>query len=91
MRGHDRSLCGQEQGLKMWNLWVVNRGDRRREWKKLANLVESRVDAEAVGRLSGLLLSQRVVYVYDILPIGQGRELGQLAPMCCCFWGFLSI
>ena len=66
MRGCDRSLCGQEQGLKMWNLWVVNGGDHRREWRKLVDLVESRVDAEIVGGLSVLLLSRRVVCVYDI-------------------------
>ena len=70
---------------------MVNGGDRRREWKKLVDLVESRVDAEAVGRLSSLLLSQRAVYVYDIPSIGPGRGLGQLVPMCCCFRGFLSI
>ena len=91
MRGRDRSLCGQEQGLKTWNLWVVNGGDRRREWRKLVDLVESRVDAEDVERLSGLLLSQRAVYVYDIPLISLGRGLGQLVPMYCRFWGFLSI
>ena len=90
MRGRDRSLCGQEQGLKTWNLWVVNRGDHRREQRKLVDLVESRVDAKAVGRLSGLLLSWGVVYVYDIPSTGPGQELGQLAPMCCHFWGFPS-
>ena len=91
VRGCDRSLCRQEQGLKTWNLWVVNGGDRRREWKKLVDLVESRVDAEVIEGLSGLLLSLRAVYVYDIPLAGLGRELGQLAPMCCRFRGFLSI
>ena len=70
---------------------MVNRGDCKRERRKLVDLVESRVDAEAIGRLSGLLLSQRVVYVYNILSIDLGRELGQLAPMFCHFRGFLSI
>ena len=65
--GHDRSLYGQEQGLKMWNLWVVNGGDCKREQRKLGSWVESRVDAEVIGGLSGWLLSQRAVYVYDIL------------------------
>ena len=67
MRGCDRSLCGQEQGLKTWNLWVVNGGEHRSEWRKLVDLVESRMDGEVVGGLSGWLLSQRAVYVYDIL------------------------
>ena len=49
---------------------MVNRGERKREWKKSVDLVESRVDAEDVGWLLGLLLSQRAVYVYDILSIG---------------------
>ena len=91
MRGCDRSLCGQEQGLKMWNLWVVNGGDHRREWRKLVDLVESRVDAEDIERLSSLLLSQRAVYVYDIPLISLGQGLGQLVPMYCRFRGFLSI
>ena len=69
----------------------MNGGERKREWRKLVDLVESRVDAEAVRRLSGLLLSQRVVYAYDILSIGPGQELSQLAPMCCCFRDFPSI
>ena len=51
---------------------MVNGGDRRREQRKLVDLVESRVDAEVVGRLSGLLLSWRVVYVYDIPSIDPG-------------------
>ena len=91
MRGHNRSLCGQEQGLKTWNLWVVNGGEHKRERRKLVNLVESRVDAEAVGKLSGLLLSRRAVYACDILSVDPGQELSQLAPMCCRFWDFPSI
>ena len=91
MRGRDRSLCGQEQGLKTWNLWVVNGGERKREWKKSSDLVESRVDAEDFGRLVGLLLSQRAAYVYDILRVSLERGLDQQVPRCCCFRDFLSI
>ena len=43
---------------------------RKRERRKLGCLVESRADAEIVGGLFGLLLSLRVVYVYDIVLIG---------------------
>ena len=49
---------------------MVNGGECKREWKKSVDLVESRMDAEDVGRLLGLLLSQRAVYVYDIPSIG---------------------
>ena len=45
---------------------MVNGGERKRERKKSSDLVESRVDAEDLGRLVGSLLSQRAVYVYDI-------------------------
>ena len=50
----------------------MNGGERRRERRKLVNLVESRMDAEVVGELSGWLLSQRAVYVYDILLTNPG-------------------
>ena len=59
--------------------------------RKLGCWVESRMDAGVAGGLFGLLLSQRAVYVYDIASIGLEHGLGQLAPMCCCFWGSLSI
>ena len=45
---------------------------RRREQRKLGCLVESRADAGVVGGLFGLLLSLRVVYVYDIVLTGLG-------------------
>ena len=90
VRGRDRSLCRQEQGLKTWNLWVVNGGDCRREWRKLVSLVESRVDAEVIEGLSGLLLSLRAVYVYDIPSVDLEQELNQLVPMYCHFRGILS-
>ena len=48
------------------------------------------MDAGVVGGLFGLLLSQRVVYVYDIVAAGLRQGLGQLVPMCCHFLGFLS-
>ena len=70
---------------------MVNGGERKREQKKSVDLVESRVDAEDVGQLLGLLLSQRAVYVYDIPSVGLERELDQLVPKCCRFQGFLSI
>ena len=70
---------------------MVNRGDRRRERRKLVDLVESRMDAEVVGGLSSLLLSLRAVYVYDIPLVDPGQVLSQLVPMCCRFRGFLSI
>ena len=63
----------------------------RREWRKLGCLGESRMDVGGTGGLSGLLLSLRAVYVYDILLVSLERGLSQLVPMCCCFWGFLSI
>ena len=69
----------------------MNGGERKRERRKLVDLVESRVDAEVAGELSGWLLSQRVVYVYDIPLTSPGRGPGQLAPMCCRFQGFPSI
>ena len=49
------------------------------------------MDAEVAEGLFGLLLSQRVVYVYDIALTGLEQGLGQLVPMCCCFLGSLSI
>ena len=70
---------------------MVNRGERKRERKKSVDLVESRVNAEDVGQLVGLLLSQRAVYVYDIPSIGLERGLDQLVPRCCRFRDFLSI
>ena len=70
---------------------MVNGGDHRRERRKLVDLVESRVDAEIVGGLSGLLLSLRAVYIYDIPSVDPGQGLSQLVPMYCRFWGFLSI
>ena len=91
MRGHDRSLCRQEQGLKTWNLWVVYGGDRKRERRKLGGWVESRVDAGDIEGLSSLLLSQRAVYVYDIPSTDLEQGLDQLVPRCCRFQGFLSI
>ena len=59
--------------------------------RKLGHWVESRMDAGVVGGLFGLLLSQRAVYVYDIITVGPGRGLDQLVPMCCHFLGFLSL
>ena len=70
---------------------MVNGGEHKREWKKSVDLVESRVDAEDVGWLLGLLLSQRAIYVYDILSIGLEQGLDQLVPKCCHFRGFPSI
>ena len=70
---------------------MVNGGECKREQKKSVDLVESRMDAGDFGRLLGSLLSQRAVYVYDILLTNPGRGLGQLAPMCCRFWDFPSI
>ena len=49
------------------------------------------MDAGVAGGLSGLLLSQRAVYVYDIVSIGLEQGLGQLVPMYCCSLGFPSI
>ena len=70
---------------------MVNGGDRKREQRKLVSWVESRMDAEVVGGLFGLLLSSRVVYVYDIPSTDPEQGLSQLVPMYCRFWGFLSI
>ena len=70
---------------------MVNGGERKREWKKSIDLVESRVDAEDFGWLVGLLLSQRAVYVYDILSTDLEQGLDQLVPRCYCFQDFLSI
>ena len=69
----------------------MNGGDRKRERRKLGGWVESRMDAEVIGGLSGLLLSQRAVYVYDIPLVDPGQGLSQLVPMCCRFQDFLSI
>ena len=91
VRGKERSLWGQEHGLKMWNLWVVYSGDLRREWRKLGCSGGSRTDNGNDGRLSGLLLSLGAVYPCDIPLVGQGWVPGQLVPMCCHFQGFLSI
>ena len=74
----------------MWNLCVVNGAVRKRERRKLGCWVESRADAGVVGGLLGLLLSQRVVYAYDIALVSLEQGLGQLVPMCCCFRDFLS-
>ena len=63
----------------------------RRERRKLGHLVESRADAGVIGGLLGLLLSLRAAYVYDIVSTGLEQGLGQLVPMYCCFWDFLSI
>ena len=49
------------------------------------------MDTGVIGELFGLLLSQRVVYVYDIALVSLERGLGQLVPMCCRFRDFLSI
>ena len=62
----------------------------RREQRKLGCLVESRVDAGVIGGLLGLLLSLRAAYAYDIVSTGLERGQGQLVPMCCHFWDFLS-
>ena len=62
----------------------------KREQRKLGHWVESRVDAGVVGGLLSLLLSQRVVYAYDIALVSLKRGLGQLVPMCCHFQDFLS-
>ena len=70
---------------------MVNRVDRKRERRKLGSWVESRMDAGVIGRLLGLLLSQRAVYAYGISLVGLEQGLDQLVPMCCRFWGFLSI
>ena len=48
------------------------------------------MDAGITEGLFGLLLSQRVVYVYDIVSVGLEQGLGQLVPRCCHFPGFLS-
>ena len=69
---------------------MVNGGEHKREQKKSVDLVESRVDAEGIGRLLGSLLSQRAVYVCDIPLIGLEQGFDQLVPRCCRFWGFLS-
>ena len=45
---------------------MVNGGERRSEWKKSSDLVESRVDAGDFEQLVGSLLSQGAAYVYDI-------------------------
>ena len=71
--------------MKLWNLWVVKGAVRKRLQRKLGCWVESRTDAEVTGGLFSLLLSQRVVHVYDIVSTGLGQGLGQLVPMCCCF------
>ena len=70
---------------------MVNGGDRKREQRKLVDLVESRVDAGVVGGLLGWLLSLRVVYVYDIPSVDPGQGPSQLVPRYCHFRGFLSI
>ena len=75
----------------MWNLWVVNGGEHKREWKKSVDLVESRVDAEDFERLVGSLLSQRAVYAYDTLLVGLGQGFDQQVPRYCHFRGFPSI
>ena len=62
----------------------------KRLWRKLGCWVESRMDAGITEGLFGLLLSQRVVYVYDIVSVGLEQGLGQLVPRCCHFPGFLS-
>ena len=49
---------------------MVKGAVHRREQRKLGCLEESRTDAEGTGGLFGLLLSLRVVYVYDIVLIG---------------------
>ena len=74
----------------MWNLWVVNRADCKRERRKLGGWVESRMDAEVIRGLLGSLLSQRVVYAYDIALVSLEQGSGQLVPMCYCFQDFLS-
>ena len=48
------------------------------------------MDAGVAGGLFSLLLSQRAVYAYDIALVSLERGLGQLVPMCCHFWDFLS-
>ena len=75
----------------MWNLCVVKGAVCRREQRKLGCWVESRMDAGVAGGLFSLLLSQGVVYVYDIALVSLEQGLGQLVPMCCRFQGFLSI
>ena len=49
---------------------MVNRAVHKRERRKLGHWVESRVDAEVIGGLPSLLLSQRAAYVYDIALVG---------------------
>ena len=70
---------------------MVNGGERRSEWKKSSDLVESRVDAGDFEQSVGSLLSQRVVDVYDIPLVSLERGLDQLVHMYCRFQGFLSI
>ena len=69
---------------------MVKGAVHRREQRKLGCLAESRADAGVVEGLLGLLLSLRVVYVYDIVSTSLKQRLGQLVPMCCCFQDFLS-
>ena len=70
---------------------MVYGADLRREWRKLVSSGEARVDNGGTGGLVSLLLSLRVVSFCDIPLVSQGQVLGQLAPMCCHFPGFLSI
>ena len=69
---------------------MVNGADCKRERRKLGSWVESRMDAGVIEGLLGLLLSQRVVYVYGIALVSPERGPGQLAPMCYHFQGSLS-
>ena len=62
----------------------------KREQRKLGCLVESRMDAEVAGGLFSSPLYLGAVYVCDIFLSVLEQALGQLVPMCCHFWDFLS-